>query len=1036
MNSETLKNEFLLESFEHLSSVNTDVTVLEKDPTNKDILNKIYRTVHTMKGSASFLGYKVLQEITHSSENLLDVIREDELKLSSEIVDVLLESFDICFNILKSIENDDVEGKTEDDIKKIKDHLDYFLTDEYKNKVGATRERSSGEESQGSDGKKDDNELENLIESHKSEATAGADTENFLKIEEPVTSDPTETTQVESAQAEKAVADTEVPPINAAALASLQELISDGKMDSSVLDEVSKNDPGSTKSEEAKIEAQSPVVEAPVVETPVKETPVVKTAVVETPIVEAPVLLAKVDIASDGDEVTNQKSISDTVVRVNVGVLDNIMNTVGELVLNRNQIVQYANNYNNHQFNKLAQHLNTITSELQSDVMSTRMQPIGGVLLKFERVVRDFARTSNKKIHLKLSGQETELDKTLIEAIKDPMVHIIRNSCDHGVETVEERKAAGKSETSTIFIKAYNESGQVTLEISDDGRGLNKDSIVAKAIEKGVISQEKSETMSDHQIYALIFAPGFSTAEKVTSISGRGVGMDVVKTNVEKIGGTVSLNSEPGKGTTFKLRIPLTLAIIPALIIKSLGEAFAIPQLNLVELVRLESAEDHKAIKLIQGSEYLTLRGQLTPIFRLESNLGLECISQKTKELLHPLEKEKLGINSIEKSNHLSSVDNSEDEEITNLVILTAEDHFFGIIVDEILDTEEIVVKPLSNNLKYLSLFGGATIMGDGKVALILDALGFLNRFAQIEDNGADLLGETKKYEDSKHDFDVQENLLFRLSDDRMYAIPLSLVSRLEEFSSNKVEKTGNQPIIRYLDTPMPLINIEQTLQLDGTSLLNALDKNVQHALPCIVVGIRGKNYGLIVKEILDISIDDVKLSNNAVDREGILGTVFIGEDTVSVIDLYSILSLQSFGKKTIKTHISDSDPDRVERRKKILLVDDSAMYRQMESDVLFEKGYDVDVANHGKHGLELLEKSEYDLLITDIEMPVLDGFLFAKKIREESNQKKIPIIALSTKATEVDIENGKAHGFDYHLEKFNKEEVLKLVEKLFSKGA
>ena len=782
--------------------------------------------------------------------------------------------------------------------------------------------------------------------------------------------------------------------INSAAMESLKELAASGALEESVINELESNPNDDRVAMENNLEELSENAENS----------------------------ESIDNTQSNQLFESTKSIADSVVRVNVAVLDKIMNLVGELVLNRNQVVRYSNaNLGNNEINRLSQQLNTITSELQSEVMSTRMQPIGSILNKFERLVRDFARTSNKKIALKLSGQETELDKTLIEAIKDPLVHIIRNAADHGLESIEERQSLGKNPQGMIHIKAYNESGQVTIEIIDDGRGLNAEKIKNKAMEKKLFSEERLEKMSDQQIYNLIFSPGFSTAEKITNISGRGVGMDVVKTNIEKIGGTISISSDLGKGTTFKMRIPLTLAIVPALIIKNNKQSFAIPQLNLVELVRLEGSEDLKLIEQISGSEFLRLRGNLTPLFRLEQVLELKTMASKSKSLKSVVETNQIEATEIKGISNKDESDNS-----LNILILNAEHNFFGIIVEEILDTEEIVVKPL-NAFKDLSIFGGATIMGDGSVALILDALGFLNKFSSLKEVQSENQQTYLNTPDEVQNIgEMQENLLFQLFDDRVYAIPLSLVSRLEEFSVDQIEKTGNRPIIRYLNAPMPLINVEKTLGLNAVSGIESYSNGDLSVLPCIVANIKGKNYGLIVKEIRDISIDKVEIDDAAVDREGILGTIFIQDKTVSLIDMYSIIEAQGF--EAIKRPTTEQIKQNNKAGKRILLVDDSAMYRKMERDALNDHGYLVDTGINGEDGLNLLAKNEYDLLITDIEMPVLDGYEFAKKVRENDSFSKMPIVALSTRASVKDKEKGKSAGFDYHLEKFRKDEVLDLV--------
>lgn len=1061
MENDALKNEFLVESFENLSSINEDLTRLEKSPDDNELLNKIYRTVHTMKGSASFLGYKKLQEITHTGENLLDELREGNITVTSNIVDTLLETFDICHSFLKNIETTNEEGEveTQENQKRLEAHLkgeapkQESIENKSDTEVPASVEDPSTEieqkavsqlEEETVDSDDDDLDLDNLVEAHRSVTAKDKEDESgqvglssaaLDSLKELVSDGKIDASAFDDLEGDLNAAPKVAEPtsndsgaINSAAMDSLKELISDGKIDSSALDEIKTVDVSEVEQSVSPTEVEVVFKEEELKqESDIQENKKLEEVTVAEPAIN-PQPIAKKQSPEDqsqqvrGDEM--KKSIVDSFVRVNVNVLDKIMNVVGELVLNRNQILQYASKADNSEFNRLSQQLNVITSELQSEVMSTRMQPIGNILTKFERLVRDIARSHNKKINLNLMGSETELDKSLLEAIKDPLVHIIRNSCDHGIEDLPGRKAAGKSEQGTVTIKSYNESGQVTIEIFDDGKGLDPHRIGQKAVEKGIISDAKLAEMTESQIINLIFKPGFSTAEKVTNISGRGVGMDVVKTNIEKIGGTVSVTSNLGHGTNFKLRIPLTLAIVPSLMIKSKGENFAIPQLNLVELVRLETTQDHEQIETVSGSEFLRLRGKLTPIFRLDKELSLERVQQKSKELNYSNSQDVLGEAVDNESPNLQLVES--DYEAKNIVILNAEDNVFGIVVDEIMDTEEIVVKALNNKLKDIKIFGGATIMGDGSVALILDAIGFLSEVSHIDIEKAEDLADEANAQNTADVFtEHQENLLFKLYDDRVYAMPLTLVSRLEEFEVSRIEKTGNQKIIRYLNAPMPLIGVEKALKLDGKSILEEDQLPEGGSLSCIVTKIRGHNFGIIVKEVLDISIDHTNIDDTAVDREGIIGTIYIDEKTVPLLDLYSILAAQNLGILKREKKNVNMEP------KTILLVDDSPMYRKLESDSLREIGYTVVTANHGLDGFEKLRDQDFDLLITDIEMPHLDGFGFAKKVRDELPAKKIPIIALSTRVSEKDLEKGRESGFNHHLEKFKKEEVVDLVNSI-----
>jgi two-component system chemotaxis sensor kinase CheA len=878
---QAILQEFLVESFDNLSNIHDDLGTYEKNPADKELLNSIYRKIHTLKGSASFLGLKTLQEITHTVESILDYVRDETITVSTELFDIFLESFDVCQVLLKNIEESGKEGE-----------------EEYKDLVSR---------------------LNRILE------TTIASGENMMR-------------------------DESYQEVNLAA------------------------------------NGDSVPVEAPKVESAdlkiVKEEAPVKSAD-EKP---APSTDGGLSQSSPAVEKASRGTISDSIVRVNVNLLDKIMNVVGELVITRNQILQFAKLKDDSDLNRYAQQLNTITTELQTDIMTTRMQPVGSVFNKFERIVRDLSRAQKKKVRLQIVGQETELDKTLLEVIKDPMTHLIRNSLDHGLETAEVREAAGKRPEGLLEIKAFHEGGQVIIEICDDGAGINADKVKAKAIEKGVLTAEEANALSLSKVHSLIFHPGFSTAEQVTNISGRGVGMDVVKSNIEKIGGEVEVLSEMGKGTVFRLKIPLTLAIVPALVIESGDETFAIHQKNLVELVMLES-DDFDKIEKLHGREFFRLRGELIPIVRLN-------------EVLH-----------IGKEN--------EESHFLNIIVLKAEGKTYGLIVDDILDTQEIVVKPLDKALKSMSYYAGSTIMGDGRVALIIDAFGFYNQIDN-KDGRAEKELVTDEQNFSNQNFDAMEVVLFKLGDSRVYGIPLSIISRLEEFDPTKVEWAGEQSLIRYRGHSMPLLNVEKILNLKGKS---SMDLEAEEKLNCIVVTINGVSFGFIVTEIIDIAWSESVLETETIDRDGLLGTVYIEEKLITLIDIYKLVSATEVGKR-----VSGADI-KMRLSGKVLLVDDSPLYRRVQEDLLREAGIEVIIATNGREALRLFKENEgINAIITDIEMPILNGYEFSEEIRQEN--KEIPIIAVSTKAGPEDIERGKSVGFTYHLEKLNKKEVLETLDR------
>jgi two-component system chemotaxis sensor kinase CheA len=553
-----------------------------------------------------------------------------------------------------------------------------------------------------------------------------------------------------------------------------------------------------------------------------------------------------------------QATFSDSMVRVDVGLLDKVMNLVGELVLARNQILQFGHRMKDTSFLAASQRLNLITTELQEGVMKTRMQPIGNIWGQFPRTVRDVALGCGKEVNIEMQGKETELDKTIIEAIKDPLTHLVRNSVDHGIELPEDRVKAGKDRAGRLTLRAFHEGGQVNIEISDDGDGLRVERIRQKAVERGLISAEQAARMPEREIFNLIFLPGFSTAEKVTNVSGRGVGMDVVKTNVEKIGGTVDLQSTPGRGTTVRVKIPLTLAIIPALVVTCSGDRYAIPQVSLLELVRLTPEQATTGIEMVQGAPVHRLRGRLLPLVYLSREMGFSG-SQDTKP---------------QKGN------------VVNIVVLQAEGRQFGLVVDQINDTEEIVVKPLSKQLKGVSSFAGATIMGDGRVALILDALGLAQHANVISERHDHAIVKEEAVVANKIPKNRQTLLLFQAGSSGRMAIPLSMVARLEEFAPSTVESAGQQPVVQYRGKIMPLIRIAEAVNLLDSGRLAA---DSQKPLQVVVYAEGTHSIGLVVERILDIVEEDV-VHEHINERAGILCSAVVQQRVTDLLDVRSVV--------------------------------------------------------------------------------------------------------------------------------------------------
>jgi two-component system, chemotaxis family, sensor kinase CheA len=560
-------------------------------------------------------------------------------------------------------------------------------------------------------------------------------------------------------------------------------------------------------------------------------------------------------------------AVADTTIRVDVHLLDKLMNLVGELVLARNQILQFTSTQQDSSFVATSQRLNLITTELQGGVMKTRMQPIGNIWSKFPRVVRDVALACGKQVRVEMEGRDTELDKTIIEAIKDPLTHVVRNAVDHGVESPEKRLAAGKPAEGRLFMRAFHEGGQVNIEISDDGGGIDPEKLKQKALQRGLVHADQLARMGEREVLNLIFLPGFSTAEKVTNVSGRGVGMDVVKTNIEKIGGAVDIHSKVGHGTTLKIKIPLTLAIIPALVVTSRGERYAIPQVSLLELVRLEADQAKRAIESIHGAPVYRLRGNLLPLVHLSREL--RCDDAGTAS-----------------GGEIAASAPSAESDAVNIVVLQADGRQFGLVVEDINDTEEIVVKPLGKQLKGISTFAGATIMGDGKVALILDVLGLAQR-ARVVSEVHDRAVAKNKDRDDATAAEAGERctlLLLGMGEGARLAVPLDLVDRLEEFPPDAVETSAGQEVAQYRGQILPLIHLSDVLGLPRTA------QGTEPLQVVVSTTHDGRTAGIVVDRILDI-VDEALEVRRGVRRAGLLGSAVIQQKVTDLLDVHGIIA-------------------------------------------------------------------------------------------------------------------------------------------------
>ncbi len=873
--------EFLIESNENLNRLDTEIVDLERNPT-ADRLASIFRTIHTIKGTCGFLGFQVLEGISHHAENILSQLRAGQRQVTGSLVSIILESVDAVRQILSNIETTGQEGE---------------------------------------------NTYPELVE--RLERTA-ADTSTVA----PVVAPPAPVVQ----------------QVDAAPICAATERVT--------------------------MPAPSVPVEVPKPQ-PVATVPVMKEA--------------KPPASQAAPETEKAGGVADSSIRVDVSLLDKLMNLVGELVLARNQILQFTSQRNDSGLSATSQRLNLITSELQEGVMKTRMQPIGMIWNKLPRVVRDIAHSLGKQIELEMEGAETELDKTIIEAIKDPLTHMVRNSCDHGVEDTETRIKKGKPATGTLRLKAYHEGGQVNIEITDDGAGIDPERVKRKAVEKGLIRPEQASAMSEREAIALLFLPGFSTAQSVTNVSGRGVGMDVVRSNVEKIGGAVDISTKHGEGTTVKLKIPLTLAIIPGLLVTCGGHRFVIPQVSLLELIRLE-AEALSKIEFVHQTPVYRRRGTLLPIAYLNDVLKLPP---------------------------------SVSDEARNIVVLQAEDRQFGLVVDGVSDTQEIVVKPMGKQLKGLACYAGSTIMGDGAVALILDVLG-VGHLSGVLSRTRESHRQESAARLSTSESHTQRLLLFKSGSFDRLAVPLELVARLEEIPISSIEYAGGRRVVQYREQILPLITLSSLIGSAGQRELNAPTEAAQSSkteadpLQVVVFSNEGNTIGLIVDQIVDIVEESVTMRRPTSPRPGILGSAVIGKKVADFLDLQSVI--EATGERFFGMPES--------RLATVLLAESSAFARGLMRSQLEMSGYDVLESATTAEALQRLERDSIHVLVAGSELLNADPS-GVEKLRKYATSAHVPILAVSNSAAELAERKKSAVTFEDHQLRFEREAMLQSIARL-----
>jgi two-component system chemotaxis sensor kinase CheA len=701
-------------------------------------------------------------------------------------------------------------------------------------------------------------------------------------------------------------------------------------------------------------------------------------AAVPAPVARAPAEAgsgSEAEPASPDDDRSNDK-IATKSIRVHVDTLEHLMTMVSELVLTRNQLLEIVRRHEDSEFKGPLQRLSNVTAELQEGVMKTRMQQIGVAWQKLPRIVRDLSTELGKPIELEMHGAETELDRQVLELIKDPLTHMVRNSADHGLEMPAARRACGKPEKGTIRLSARHEGGHIVIDVSDDGAGLSTERIKAAAIARGLVTQTQIEKMSEAQIQRFIFAPGFSTAQKVTSVSGRGVGMDVVRANIDEIGGTIDVKSVLGQGTRFSIKIPLTLAIVSALIVESAGDRFAIPQLAVVELVRVRSNSEHR-IEHIKDAAVLRLRNKLLPLVHLKVLLKIDAGADCQPE------------NGF-------------------IVVTQVGSQTFGIVVDAVFHTEEIVVKPMSSKLRHITLFAGNTILGDGSVIMIIEPNGIAQSIGNvvIERDAAAAAQEAERQDE---DPGIESMLVFRAGSPQPRAVLLSLVTRLEEIDVRNIESANGRLLVQYRGQLMPLIPVNGDVHVKSTG-----------KQPLLVFSDEGRSMALMVDEIVDIVEQrlDIELVSQ---RPGVLGSALVRGQATEVIDIGHYLPLafddwQDWRERRASTAT----------RHRVLLVDDSPFFRNMLAPLLNAAGYAVTSVASAPEALIMLRAgARVDVVITDIDMPGMDGFELTAAVRRDPRTASVPVIGLSSLVSADAVQRGRQVGLHDYVAKFDRQGLI-----------
>ena len=1047
-NDDSFIQDYLAESREHLSDIETDLLTIETagEKIDEKLVNKVFRAAHSIKGGAGFFNLTKIQELSHKTENVLDLIRSREMIPAADVINILLMSFDR----LREMINNHADSQQED-ITELVVALTGLVSAHLPVAQKASLTKTVKVTAPGV------KVIFSLPEFDYNRAQEG---DRYIYLVEYDLIDDVQ---------RRGKRPTDVMFIldnTGTILDALFELEAAGTLD----DEPSNRLPfyilfaSTLGPESADVlfdvpEAQVHVIHSPLPAAPQPSAPAaepVHSAAKHSPIpVEAfvePEVTAIESAPLPGSVTRPQGAPSapgagESTLRVEVNLLESLMNLAGELVLSRNQLLEAISSSDQHNLQAGAQRINLVTSELQEAIMQTRMQPVGNIFNKFPRVVRDLSRELGKEVNLEISGREVEMDKTIIEGLSEPLTHMVRNAVDHGIEMPDARSRTGKPPIGTLHLKAHHEAGQVIVEVSDDGSGIDPQRVAASALKKGLITQDQMKAMSVKEMTNLIFMPGLSTAAKVSDVSGRGVGMDVVKTNLDRLGGKIEIETQLGKGTTFVIKLPLTLAIIPSLLISVNDERYAIPQVHINELIHIAADQVKNRVEVVGNAEVLVLRGSLIPMVRLDDVLGIphyfqdpssgETLEDRRvriadrRSLKHELD------GPIQPAQAESNLRRGGDRRFhansdLNIIVMTTGALRYGLIVDELHDTVEIVVKPLGRHLKRLREYAGATILGDGRVALILDAAGIATKQNLVSMAGskrAKELDDAARHDDqqNRHSF-----LTFRNTSSEFCAAPMDLVSRVSQVTEDQIEWLGGRRTMQYRGATLPVVTLKDAARVGEIS--------PEQDMAVVVFGLLGREVGLLVGMPVDVVETSAAIDQQTLRQPGVLGSAIIDRHTTLILDMYELVETvypdwkMAERERPMLPASPSAGGAASASAPVILLAEDSDFFRNQVKRFMEGDGYTVLAAEDGQAAWELLQKNAagVNLVVTDIEMPRMDGLGFTRAIRADKRFAGLPVIALSSLASEEDSARAFAAGVNDYQIKLDRDRLLEGIRRVF----